>query len=149
MIASLAACVNVPDAPSDYGKADPIWGNRYGYSDKALGDDEFSVVFTASPATSKERTAQLALLRAAHLAHERGRSHFTIVREKTVTLDRHAMIMAPIGGALVWVPVGESLVKEPTAVLIIRLVPAGAAPPADAIDAAEVIRRVKSASVAN
>lgn len=46
---------------------------------RRLRPNEFGVVVYGNPTTSKQRAAELALLRAAHLTREQDRSHFTVV----------------------------------------------------------------------
>ncbi len=113
----------------------------YGYSDKRINGDEFSIVVLGNPSTSKARVAEIALLRAAHLTKEQGRTHFVIIKQKTQTTEKAVPISIPlyVGGVLVPVPVGEKTDKEPMAILLIRLLPLQPAYPPDALNAAEVI----------
>lgn len=138
------ACTRPADRPTAYSKADTVWTGQYGYSDKAIGGGEFSVAFTASHKTGRERTAELALLRAAHLTREQGSTHFVVVSRKMVESERSAVIIGgiPLPGGVLMVPIGENLHKEPTAALVIRVVQPDAAVPAEALAADDVIRRL-------
>ncbi len=140
IILGLMACAG----PTGYTKADPLWTTKYGYSDKRIEDDEFSIVVTGNPLTSKERVAEIALLRGAHLTKEAGRTHFVILKQKTEILESASaqLIALPIGGLLVWVPVGEKTTKEPTAIIWIHLLPFQTAYPPDALDANAVIEQL-------
>jgi hypothetical protein len=144
LILTLAACGTLHVGPTDYTKANPLWTTKYGYNDKRIGDDEFSIVATGNPVTSKERVAQIALLRAARLTQEEGRTHFVIVKQKTETMGAVELISLPLGGRglLVWVPVDSKATEEPTAILVIRLLPLQSSYPPDALDSAEVSKRL-------
>lgn len=138
IILGLVAC----GGPTGYTKANPLWTTKYGYSDKRINDDEFSIVVTGNPLTSKARVAEIALLRAARLTKEAGRTHFVIIKQKTETLEAAGLISLPLGGLLVWVPVGEKTTEEPTAIVLIRLLPLQPDYPLDALDAATVIEHL-------
>jgi hypothetical protein len=116
----------------------------YGYSDKRINDDEFSIVVLGNPSTSKARAAEIALLRAAHLTKEQGRTNFVIIKQKTETTEKAVTMSVPlfVGGVLVPVPVGERTDKEPMAILLIRPLPPQPAYPPDALNAAEVIEHL-------
>jgi hypothetical protein len=122
--------------PTGYTKAG-FFAGAYGYSDKSVGADEYAVTVTGNESTSRERVANIALLRAAHLAADQGRTHFVIITKSTQQLERYGVVSLPIPGA--FIPVGETQMHEPHAVLIIRLLPNDQAPPAGAIKAADVI----------
>jgi len=136
----LCACAG----PTGYERARTFGNPLYGYSDKRIGDDEFSVAATGNERTSKRRVAQIALLRAAHLTQEAGRTHFIVVRQKTQMMEaaKTDSIVVPLGGIFVPVPALTLPTGEPTSVLIIRTVADSQAVPEDALDAAEVIRDV-------
>jgi hypothetical protein len=135
LVLSLTACETSYAKRETYGP--------YGYTDKKIGDDEFSVVANGNKFTSQQRVADMALLRAAHLTLEQGRTHFVIMKQETqsVSVRRTMTVPFPIGagGMPVWLPVGEHDEAEPRTYLLIRLVPKDTAPPADAIDAAAVV----------
>lgn len=137
----IAACTSLSPPPTGYVKADPLWTSRYGYSDKSIGDDEFSVVATGNSSTRKERVAEIALLRAAHLTQEQGRTHFVVLKDKTQTLGAEAPILLnlSLSGATELVPIGTQTSQETTAILLIRILPRAAGYPPDAIDAGETI----------
>lgn len=137
----LVACTALTPQPTGYIKADPLWASRYGYSDKPIGDDEFSVVATGNSLTRRERVAEIAMLRAAHLTKEQGRTHFVILKDKTETLGAEAPILLnlSLSGATALVPIGTQTSQEVTAILLIRVLPPAASYPPEAIDAVETI----------
>ncbi len=142
LILGLVGCAG----PTGYTKASSfLTGTRgYGYSDKRISSDEFSIVVVGNPSTSKARAAEIAVLRAAHLAKEESRTHFVIIKQKAETTERVVPISIPlfVGGVPVWVPVGEKTDREPMAILLIRLLPLQAAYPPDALNAAEIIEQI-------
>lgn len=137
----LVACTSLTPQPTGYVKADPLWASRYGYSDKPIGGDEFSVVATGNSLTLKERVAEIALLRAAHLTQEQGKTHFVLLKDKTQTLSAEAPILLnlSLSGATALVPIGTRTSQETTAILLIRVLPLAASYPPDAIDAVQTI----------
>ena len=139
LILSILAC----GGPTGYTKKD-AWNPQYGYSDKRIDNDEFSIVVTGNPITSKEHVAQIALLRAAHLTSEEGRTHFSILKQKVEVLEAEKLITYPLvfGGVIVPVPVKTKTSEEPTAILLIRILPIQAEYPSDALAASEVIGRL-------
>ena len=94
---TLVACAPIYPGPIGYTKADPVWGTKYGYTDKPIGKDEYSVVVTGNPKTSKERVVDIALLRAANIAKEQKRTHFVILNQISEELRTHEMVSAPLG----------------------------------------------------
>jgi len=139
-----AVALAVGACATGYGKRDSY--SDYGYSDKKISDDEFSIVATGNRLTSEQRVAEMALLRAAHLTQEQGRTHFIIVKQAAQSLNVSRTVFLPLpigsGGMPVTLPVGEGSEKEPLAYAVIRLVPKNTPPPPDAIDAAEVIAQL-------
>jgi hypothetical protein len=137
----LAGC-----APTGYTKASSfLTGTKgYGYSDKRISGDEFSIVVLGNKFTSKSRAAEIALLRAARLTKEEGKTHFVVLKQKAETTERAIPISFPllVGGVLVPVPVGERTDKEPMAILLIRPLPSQPVYPPDALNAAEVIEQL-------
>ncbi len=97
--------------PTGYTKASSFLTGTtgYGYKDKRINGDEFSIVVLGNPSTSKERVAEIALLRAAHLTKEQGGTHFVIIKQKTETTEKAVTMSIPlfVGGVPVSVPVGE------------------------------------------
>jgi len=142
IILGLAGCAR----PTGYTKAASFLTGTtgYGYKDKRINGDEFSIVVVGNPSTSKARAAEIALLRAAHLTKEQGRTHFIIIKQKTETTEKAVTISIPlyVGGVFVPVPVDEKTDKEPMAILLIRLLPLQPAYPPDALNAAEVIEQI-------
>ena len=142
IILGLVGCAR----PTGYTKASSfLTGTKgYGYSDKRINGDEFSIVVLGNPLTSKARAAKIALLRAAHLTKEEGRTHFVIIKQKAETTEKVVLISIPLfaGGVFVWVPVGEKTDKEPMAILLIRLLPLQPAYSPDALNAPEVIEHL-------
>lgn len=142
LIGALAAAAC--SGPTGYTRKD-TWSPEYGYGDKPMGDDEYSVIATGNAHTPPQRAAEIAMLRAAHLAREQGRNRFVIVTAKSRVLEaiKTDSLAVPIGGILLLVPVQERREGEPTAVLIIRLLPEGLTPvPEGALDAAWVIEQL-------
>jgi len=143
IILGLVGCAR----PTGYTKsASPFFtgAKGYGYSDKRISDDEFSIVVLGNPLTSKARVAEIALLRAAHITKEQGRTHFVIIKQKVETTEKAVPISIPlfIGGVLVPVPVDEKTNREPLAILLIRLLPLESAYPQDALNVADVIEQL-------
>jgi len=136
---SILAC----GGPTGYTKRD-AWNPHYGYSDKRIDNDEFSIVVRGNPLTSKERIAQIALLRAAHVTQEEGRTHFYILKQKTEVLDTEKLISIQVflGGIFVPVPVKTKASEEPTAILLIRILPIQSSYPSGALSASEIIDRL-------
>ncbi len=139
IILGLVGCVR----PTGYTKASS-WTDGHGYRDKRINGDEFSIVVLGNPSTSEARVAEIALLRAARLTKEEGRTHFVIIKQKAETAGKAVTTSIPlfVGGVLVSVPVGEKTTEEPMAILLIRLLPLQAAYPSDALIAAEVIEEI-------
>jgi len=137
-IVSLMAC---SVKPTSYSKSNPGWGSMYGYSDKRINEDEFSVVVHGNPYTSKERVAWIALLRAAYITQEQGKSHFLIVKQMAEQMAAADTVTIPfsLGGPPISLLVGSYETMEPTAILLIRILPTQSQYPSSAIDAAEVI----------
>lgn len=141
-LAVLGACAA---QPTEYGKVGtPGWGNPFGYHDKNIGEDEYSIVAIGNPSTGKERVLDIALLRAASIAKEQNRTHFVITNQVEESLPGHeaVTVIVPIGGELVWLPVGETEEKQPRAILLIRLPRAGETLDARALAASDVIAEI-------
>ncbi len=132
----LAAC----QGPTGYTKADTFWGTGYGYTDKALGGDEYSIIVNGTTQTAIQQVASVALLRAAYIAKDHGRTHFLIVGHTAETLTNRTLVTLPIGGYMV--PVAEQARNEPHAILIVRLLANEGARPDGAIDADAVIAQI-------
>lgn len=122
--------------------------NPYGYSDKHVGDDEYTVVVHGNSLTSRERAAQIALLRAAKLTIEQNRSHFLVMKRisETMSTSHSNIVTMFLPGVIPFsLPVGElSPTREPDVVLLIRLLPADASLDPDVINAAEIIKNLES-----
>lgn len=121
--------------------------NPYGYCDKHVGDDEYTVVVHGNSLTSLERAARIALLRAAKLTIEQNRSHFLVMKrisEIMSTPHSNTVTMFLPGVIPFSLPVGElSPTREPDVVLLIRLLPADDSLDPDAINAAETIKNLE------
>jgi D-alanyl-D-alanine carboxypeptidase len=133
--------------PTGYTKASSSFltgATGYGYKDKRINGDEFSIVVLGNPSTSKARAAEIALLRAAHLTKKQGRTHFVAIKQKTETTEKAVTISIPlfVGGVFVPVPVGEKTDIEPIAFLLIRVLPPQPAYPPEALNAADVIEQL-------
>ncbi|MDQ7010753.1 MAG: hypothetical protein Q9M29_02930 [Mariprofundaceae bacterium] len=138
----LAGCAPQYSKPTAYAEANPGWGSPYGYKVKQLEKDEFSVFVTGNPKTSRERVAEIALLRAAELTREQGRTHFLIIKQISEVSSTHQPTYLPLGGLLVWVPTGETPSSEPTALILIRILSSAGPYPPEAIEAESVIDRL-------
>jgi hypothetical protein len=139
MLLAVVGCTPMYGGPTGYTKADPSWGGPYGYSDKNIGSDEFAIIVTGNPKTSKERVADIALLRAARLADEQKRTHFVILNRSTQQLEGYATVNLFVGAPLIFLPVGETPKQEPHAVLVVRLLPNDQPRSDDALKTADVI----------
>ena len=138
IIFALVGCAQ----PTGYIKASSPW-TGYGYRDKRINGDEFSIVVLGNKFTSKTRVAEMALLRAAHLTKEQGRTHFVIIKQKTEATEIAVLpISFSLVGVLVSVAVGEQTNKEPMAILLIRLLPLQPPYSPDALNAAEVLEQL-------
>ena len=119
--------------PTPYRPAGALWGS-YGHSDVALGGDEYGVTVRATGATSDARVADMLVLRAAEIAREHGRTHFTVLhRDAGVRNDPGTRVLSvPVGGLFVPVLVQEVVRREKSGHLVIRLCAAGEAGALDA-----------------
>jgi hypothetical protein len=145
LIALLAGCAAPTKLePTGYTQAQGPRGAGYGYRDMDLGGDEFSIVVAGNRETSKERVADIALLRAASIAQERGRTHFIILKREARAHEvfRPQIIPVFVGGVMAPIPVGERSTAEPMTLLLIRLLPRQQSYPRDAIEAADATRRL-------
>ncbi len=133
-------------APTGYVRAN-VWNEKHGWRDQQIGPDEFSVVVQGNAYTSAERVARIALLRAAHLTLEQGRSRFEIFDRASSNRSHDIMTTVPVsgGGLTVFVPVETRKVSEPIAVLLIRVFPVGAQPKDGSLDARTVVAALENA----
>lgn len=69
-------------SPTGYIKSD-AWNGPYGFSEKKINDTTYSIMARGNNLTSNERTAKIALLRAANLTLEKGYTYFTIKQIKS------------------------------------------------------------------
>ena len=107
-----------------------------GYTDQIVGENEHSIVAVGNDITTKERTAQLALLRAARLTLEQGHQRFVIIHGTSTRQRIGTAHNVAIPGATVPIVVrsdSDTRVR-PTAILIIRLINNDEASP-NALDA--------------
>ncbi|MBJ6727223.1 CC0125/CC1285 family lipoprotein [Geomesophilobacter sediminis] len=139
-LAFLTGCAT----PTGYVKSDPAWSPNYGYRDKPMGGNEFSVSFTGNRHTGAQRAAEIVLLRAARLTREQGGTHFVILKEKARAMEAVQLTTLPVVGAgfAAFVPVREQAALEPTAILLIQVVPGQKPVPPEAVDAQSVIDRL-------
>ena len=128
-------------AATGYQRIEPVWNPTYGYRDRQIAGDEYSVAAIGNAQTTPLRVAELALLRAARLAREQGRTRLVVMQQKVEALRGTATVslVLPLGGLLVPVPVTSRTQDEPAAALIIRLLADDAEGPPDALDAARII----------
>jgi hypothetical protein len=131
--------------PTGYTNANSPWTSSYGYKDKRIDANEFSISVIGNPHTGSERAAEIALLRAAYLTKEEGSTHFTIITQKNKDMKTATLSSIPImfGSTLVFIPVDEHSTMEPTAILLIHILPVQLAPPPDAVNANDVIERLR------
>jgi len=138
----LAGCTPQYGKPTAYVESNPGWGSPYGYKVKELDKNEFSVFVTGNPKTSRERVAEIALLRAAELTREQKKTHFLIIKQVSEMSSTHQPVYLPLGGLLVWVPTSETPSSEPVALILIRILPPAGPYPPEAIEAQSVIERL-------
>ena len=126
--------------PTGYQQAS-VWNDNLGWRDKPIGPDEYSVIVQGNPQTTAERTATIALLRAAHLTLENERERFVVFEAESVRRTQDVTTNVPLrsGGMTVFIPVDKHQTSEPVAVLLVRLRPAGAEADDKSLDAREVI----------
>lgn len=141
LIALLAAC---SEGPTGYTRIDPVWGSAYGYSDKRIAADEFSVFAAGNPASDARRVAEIALLRAAHLTLEQDRSHFIILRDKVQAVSQEKLVSVPVilPGFYLPIPVASRSAEEQVAILVVRLLPKDAEGPPDSLDASAIVAQL-------
>ena len=128
--------------PTPYRQAGALWG-EYGYSDVALGGEEYGVTVRATGATPDARVADMLVLRAAEVARDHGRTHFIVLHHDAgVRNDPGTRVLSvPVGGLLVPVLVQEVVRREKSGHLVIRLC---ASDQAGAVDAAATAREVRA-----
>lgn len=133
----LAGC----DQPIGYRAQEDIRGIKFsGYTDQKVGENEHSVVAVGyggallAKGTTKERIAQLALLRAARLTLEQGHQRFVIIHGTSSRQRIGTAHMVAIPGSAVPIVVSLGSWDKPTAILIIKTLNDEEAPP-DAFDA--------------
>lgn len=146
ILLAAAACSPIHGGPTGYRPIDPLWGNDYGYRDKQIGADEFSVFAVGNPGSPAERVAEIALLRAAHLTLEHDRSHFLVVQRKAKAVTREALVTVPVvlPGVFLPVPVAAQSAEEQVAILIVRLLPEDAAMTPEALDASAIVSHLSA-----
>ena len=113
----LSACTK----PTGYLEREIYWGNKYGYSEKKISDDEFAIIAEGNKYSSAEHVAKLALYHAAHVTIENKKEFFQIIQETNKDLASHEVISIPIGIPAVFIPVTETSTNEVTSILIIRI----------------------------
>jgi hypothetical protein len=124
--------------PTGYVAANASYAT-YGYSDSAEGGDDYSILVKANSATSDERVAQLALLRAARLTLEKGGNRFQIIHSKALQAQTDITTAVPLGGGG-FIPITVGSDENKLAALVIHVLRPDATPvgPA-AIDAQRVV----------
>jgi hypothetical protein len=124
--------------PTGYVAANSSYAT-YGYSDSAEGGDDYSVLVKANSATSDERVAQLALLRAAHLTLEKGGNRFQIIHSKNLQAQTDRIAALPLGGGG-FIPITVGSDENKLAALIIHVLRPDATPAGpEIIDARRVV----------
>jgi len=140
LLVALASC----SAPIGYQERDLVWGPFYGYEDKRISEDEFSITTIGDVFTPAERVANITLLRAAYLTREQSATHFIVVTKKDQDLERMRLDTLP-NPFYPFAPmyVGELPNTDRIAIMVIRVLPPDESPPLDAVDAKDVIARLK------
>ena len=141
LLLAAAACTG----PTGYQEIDPVLGGPYGYRDKQIGPDEFSVYAVGNAQTELERVAEIALMRAAHLTLEHGGDHFIVSNEKTELVSNDDLVTVPVvlPGIFLPVPVIERTVDEPVAILVVQVLPVGAEVPPGGLEAAAIVAHLR------
>lgn len=133
-VALLTLLLGCERGPTPYQPVDTFWG-PYGYTDLALGADEFAVTVRATAATPDARVADMLLLRAAELAGAHSRTHFVVLHRDTSRRDDPLLVMVPVvlPGAVIPVPVGRAVHAEKAGHLVVRLCASGTDGAVDAL----------------
>ena len=141
LVLALGACAS----PIDYEPAS-VWNDDHGWRDEQVGPDEYSIVVQGNAHTTPDRTARIALLRAAHLTLEQGRSHFELLDDESVMRAQDVTATVPVmsGGATLFIPVDVRSISEPIVVLLIRLLPEGADSGDNRFDARTIVTSLES-----
>ncbi len=126
--------------PAVEGSFDPF---AYGYRVRDLSAGDYSIVVRTNEATPVQRAADIALLRAAYLAQERGKTRFAVLHSRSLTLPRAITTMVPVptGYGLAVFPIG-TVVNDKVAVLGVHLHGPDPAPAASLLEAQAVIDRL-------
>lgn len=134
----LLIAIGCATGPTGYVAANSSYAT-YGYSDSAEGGDDYSILVKANSATSDERVAQLALLRAAHLTLEKGGNRFQIIHSKALQAQTDITTALPLGiGGFIPITVGSD--QNKLAALVIHVMRPDATPVGpEAIDAQRVV----------
>jgi hypothetical protein len=119
--------------------------SNYGYSDNSEGSDDYSILVKGNEATSAERVAQLALLRAAYLTLEKGGNRFTIIHSESLAAQFDRLTAFPLWG--VSIPVSTGTSESKIAALVIHVLHPDTAPAAPGVLDAQMIVADLSAKV--
>ncbi len=130
--ALLAGCAT---PPTGYERGEARAG--YGYTDKEVGPNEYSITVSGNPQTSLDRVAAIGRLRAARLAREKGFEHFLVLHDNRDFLLEHHTVRLSSGFYVIPGPARVYSHDIPTYVLVIRLVSDHSAHP-DALHVDEV-----------
>lgn len=122
-------CATQPSGPTGYVERPRDTSYRsYGYKDKKLGPEEFSIFVAGNPRTQLARTKNIAMLRAARLAKERGYAYFAVLTQlHQVEQELHHHISCGFKNLFACLPEDTYEVDTPISVVVIKLLPPGSA----------------------
>ena len=98
-------------------------GSQYGYNDKRISNDEYAIIAEGNRYSAADYVAKLALYHAAKVTTRNGQTYFRILKKNDESLTTHEVttIVVPIAGAgMLYIPVAENAISEPTSILIIE-----------------------------
>lgn len=140
----LSGCVA---KPTGYVKRDDYGGNRYGYNDKKISDDEYAIIVEGNIFSEPDHVAKLALYHAANVTIRNGKNYFRIVKKSDENLPTNMVTTAipvPIpGSAILFIPVAETSINETTSILIIQLCEVQENSQSDCLSAENIIDALK------
>jgi len=132
--------------PTGYIKRDDYMGSQYGYNDKKINDDEYAIIAEGNRYSAPDYVAKLALYHAAKVTTRNGQTYFRILKKNDENLTTHevATIIVPIAGAgMLYIPVAENAISEPTSILIIELCEDSGEAQTECINSKEIISELQ------
>jgi len=121
-------------------------GSQYGYNDKKINDDEYAIIVEGNRYSAADYVAKLALYHAAKVTTRIGRTYFRIIKKNDEYLTTHEVttIVVPITGAgMLFIPVAENAISEPTSILIIQLCEDPGEAQTECINSKEIINELQ------